>query len=59
MTKQDLEKHPEKSDSRLSPQDRENIKYLKRQGWTIPQIAKRMNRTQTEIEMVLELPDNV
>jgi len=59
MTKQDLEKHPEKSDERLSPQDRENIKYLKRQGWTIPQIAKRMNRTQTEIEMVLELPDNM
>lgn len=56
LTKKDLEKQTTKREERLSPQDRENIKYLKKQGWTVAEIAKRMKRTQTEIEMVLEMP---
>ncbi len=57
LTKKDLEKHPAKEDKRLSPQDRDNIKQLKQQGWTVKEIARTMKRTQTEIEMVLELPE--
>ena len=57
LTKKDLEKRPAKEDKRLSPQDRDNIKQLKQQGWTVKEIARSMKRTQTEIEMVLEMPE--
>ncbi|MBQ9631078.1 MAG: hypothetical protein IJR49_05790, partial [Treponema sp.] len=58
ITKKDLEKNPTKGETRLSPRDTENIRTLKRQGWTIAQIAKRMNRTQTEVSLALELSDD-
>ena len=58
ITKADIERNPGKPVHGIGPQDRENIKRLKRQGWTVPAIAKAMKRTETEIELMLELPDN-
>jgi chromosome segregation ATPase len=58
ITKKDIEKNPGKPAQGISPQDREDIKRLKRQGWTVAAIAKAMKRTETEIELMLELPDN-
>jgi len=37
------------------PQDRDNIKRLKDQGWTIEEIAKAMNLSRGEVELTLEL----
>ena len=41
----------------FSPAERDTIRDLKRQGWTIEEIALRCKRTPTEIELLLELPD--
>jgi chromosome segregation ATPase len=57
LTKQDLEKHPSKGSDHISPQERESIKALKRQGWSVSEIARSMKRTETEIELILEMPD--
>ena len=37
------------------PRDRENIISLKRQGWTIDEIAKAMKISKGEVELILEL----
>ena len=55
ITQQDLEKHPSKGGDLISPQERENIKSLKQQGWTIDEIAKSMKRTPAEIDLALQL----
>ena len=36
----------------LTPNLRETIRSLKRDGWTISELASRFNRTETEIEQV-------
>lgn len=41
-----------------SPQEREQIKQLARQGWKLPEIARSMNRTQAEIQLILDLPSD-
>lgn len=41
----------------IVPQDREHVKRLKRQGWDIAAIAKALKRSESEIELLLELPD--
>jgi DNA-binding NarL/FixJ family response regulator len=57
LTNADVERNRPSSQRNLTPQDREYIKELKRQGWTIQSIAKAMKRTETEIELLLEIPD--
>ena len=37
------------------PRDRENIISLKRKGWTIDEIARTMNLSRGEVELILEL----
>ena len=39
----------------LSPADRRNIIKLKRQGWSLDDIARTVKRSVTEIEIVLEM----
>ena len=41
--------------TRLTPKDRETIISLKRQGWHVDEIAKRLKRSEGEIEMVIEM----
>ncbi|MDR2617792.1 MAG: hypothetical protein LBC62_02870 [Treponema sp.] len=38
------------------PGDRENVIKLARQGWTIKEIAKVMKLSQSEVELILEIP---
>lgn len=57
ITKKDLEKSPAKTNTRLTPRQKEQIRELRRQKWTVAQIAERMGKTQGEVEMVLEYSD--
>ena len=56
ISKRDAESSPNQSDSHINPQERELVRSLKLQGWTIPAIASRLKRSQAEIELLLELP---
>lgn len=58
IAKADIAKNPAKPDSHITPQEREQVKQLKRQGWTVAEIAKSLKRTQNEIELLLELPSD-
>ena len=58
ITKADLEKHPAKNNSGISPQDRESVKTLKRQGWTVAEIARSLNFPESAVELILEMPDD-
>ena len=57
-TKADMEKNPGQISDRMTPQDRETIVQLKRTGWTVDEIARRMKRSVGEIELVLEMGTN-
>ena len=57
MTKENLNKSGSNKDTGISPSERETIKSLKRQGWTVQEIASRFNRTTTEIDLILDLPE--
>mgnify|MGYP003480611418 FL=1 len=57
LTQNKLQKEGAPSDTGIAPSVRETIRALKREGWTIQEIASRFKRTPTEIELLLELPD--
>ena len=57
LTQNKLQKEGAPSDTGIAPSVRETIRALKRDGWTIQEIASRFKRTPTEIELLLELPD--
>ena len=57
ITKQDLEKNPSVRGNSISQQDNENVRLLKRQGWTIKEIAKSLNITESEVDLILQLPE--
>jgi chromosome segregation ATPase len=55
ITAADIEKNPGQKNDRITPQDKEAIIRLKRQGWDVSQIARSMKRSEGEIELVLEM----
>ena len=58
ITQQNISKDGKVSkDTPLTPNLRETIRSLKRDGWTISELASRFNRTETEIELLLEVSD--
>lgn len=58
VTEADVKKNGTRSASRgPGPRKRENIRVLKQQGWTNEEIAKSLNLTLSEVELVLELPE--
>ena len=57
ITKQEESKKVSKKDSAISPAERDTIRALKREGWSINEIASRFNRTPTEIDLLLSLPE--
>ena len=57
ITKNEVNKSRPSQDKGISPQMKDTIRQLKREGWTNSELAKRFNRTTTEIELLLELPD--
>lgn len=57
ITKQERAKSPSKKSTSLNPQTSENVRQLKRQGWTIADIAKRLDLTENEVDLILQLPE--
>ena len=57
ITKQEEAKKGPSKETSISPQERETIRALKREGWTINEIASRFKRTPTEIDLLLSLPE--
>ena len=57
MTKSEVAKNRSSQDKGISPSERETIRSLKREGWTIAELASRFKRTTTEIELLLDLPE--
>ena len=58
ITTAEVSKNQGLKDNGISPSERETIRALKREGWTVQEIASRFKRTPTEIELLLELPDD-
>ncbi len=57
ITKQERAKSPSKRGNAINPQINESVRQLKRQGWTIADIAKRLNLTENEVDLILQLPE--
>ena len=57
ITKNEVSKSKPTPDKGIPPQMKEAIRSLKREGWTNEELAKRFNRTVTEIDLLLDLPD--
>lgn len=56
VTKDELKSNPNPRDNGMSPSVRDAIREFRRQGWSIAELAKRFKRTETEIELMLEMP---
>ena len=57
MTKQDMEKNPAQRGHTLNPQINDSVRQLKRQGWSISDIAHNLNLTENEVDLILQLPE--
>ena len=57
ITKQDLASKPTAKSQQLTPQMNENVRQLKRAGWTISEIAKQLNLSEIEVDLILQLPE--
>ncbi|MBR5401379.1 MAG: hypothetical protein IK102_06135 [Treponema sp.] len=57
LTQKEVAKTKPAQSKSLSPADRETIRALKREGWSIDELALRFKRTTTEIELLLEIQD--
>ena len=57
LTQLEVSKNKVPQEKSLSPSERETIRALKREGWTISELASRFKRSTTEIEMLLDLPE--
>ena len=57
LTREDVAKNPPADNSHITPQQRDLVRQLRRQGWGINEIAKSLKRTPAEIELILELPN--
>ena len=57
LTKKDIDENPSEPESsgRLTPKDRETIKQLTRMHWKPEEIARRMKRSISEIEMAIDM----
>ena len=53
----DSKKGKASADKTLSPQIREAVRQLKRQGWSIQEIASKLKRSENEVELILEIPE--
>lgn len=56
LTRKDVAANPPSETSQLTPSERELIRSLSRQGWRVKELANRLGRTVTEIELILDTP---
>ena len=57
ITQQERASSPSKKGATLNPQTSDSVRQLKRQGWTISDIAKRLDLTENEVDLILQLPE--
>ena len=57
LTKEEVSKNQRPKDAGIAPSERETIRALKRDGWSVKELASRFKRTETEIDLLLQLPD--
>ncbi len=57
ITKEEVGKKGSAPNKSISPQERKSIRDLKRSGWTNDELARRFKRTPTEIDLILDLPE--
>ena len=50
---------PARNSTHPSSKKRSAVRTMKKQGWTIEEIAKRTGLSQTEVELILEIPDDL
>ncbi len=52
----DAAKNTANVETHVRSEERETVRQLKLQGWSISAIASRLGRSPTEVELLLELP---
>ena len=57
MTENDLRSKPAAKSQALNPQINDSVRQLKRQGWSIPEIADKLKLTENEVDLILQLPE--
>ena len=57
MTQNDLRSKPAAKSQALNPQINDSVRQLKRQGWSIPEIADKLKLTENEVDLILQLPE--
>ncbi len=55
ITQKELQSKPTAKGQSLNPQTNEAVKQLKREGWTIPEIANNLHLTENEVDLILQL----
>ena len=57
MTQKDLQGKPSVKGSALNPQINDSVRQLRRQGWSIQEIADKLKLTENEVDLILQLPE--
>ena len=57
ITESQVKQEPSKSSGGIAPAKKDTVRQLKRQGWGIAEIAKRVNLTENEVDLILQMPD--
>ena len=57
ITQKDIAENPSKKEHSITPQTTESVRNLKHNGWTIPEIAKSLNLSVGEVQLILDLPE--
>ena len=58
ITRSEIEKNPSVDGKHVTPSQRSSVRTLKRQGWTVAEIAKQLKLSQMEVELILEVPSD-
>ena len=48
-------KRSSRASNTISPQTRESVSTLRKQGWTIPEIAKNLKLSENEVQLIIDL----
>lgn len=57
ITQKEMAGKPAPKNQALNPQTNESVRQLKRQGWTNAEIADKLNLSEIEVDLILQLPE--
>ena len=57
ITKQGMADKPSAKGPTLNPRTNEAVRELKRQGWKNSEIADKLNLSEIEVDLILQLPE--